>query len=257
MKFNCLKCGNCCREFGNHIRVENPPDFYDMYRFVNFNPKLTIWDFEKEYFNEYGVEPSLIIYDYIKQRCIIINYGIDTTPCPHLAENNICKIYENRPLVCKHFPSPIGDIKNLGFGEKIVGMKDVCEHEISLEELDEYLEIKKISYSNHIHYQFNIRTMEKKLLQRYGEAYIYHYIGSIIIPNIYFRFLNRLVSTCEIVPFLKGTKENTYELLELLKTAEKIDISKLMEEYGHNINIKSEYDALKKQFSEDYPDINF
>lgn len=86
--FECLKCGTCCKNLleeldgivgGLLLTADETKHFpYEM-----ISPKMAI-----------GVEkPEKVI-----------RYQLNVNDCPHIDEANNCRIYENRPLVCRAFP---------------------------------------------------------------------------------------------------------------------------------------------------------
>lgn len=93
LDFNCLMCGSCCHrtliyEDGLNLGVNLLPN-------------------EKKLFKSY---PDAIIpyFGYHKkghQKIKILSYQMIIKPCPMLdIKTNHCKIYDNRPLVCRAYP---------------------------------------------------------------------------------------------------------------------------------------------------------
>lgn len=80
-KINCLDCGNCCKTLG---------------------PKILDRDIER-LAKVLHIKPSAFIAQYLKidedQ-----DYVFKTMPCPFLAPDNYCLIYENRPKACREYP---------------------------------------------------------------------------------------------------------------------------------------------------------
>lgn len=83
----CLKCGDCCRQL---------------------------------IFMTYTLPPSYIEY-YEKKGCRIVGSSL-VIPyvCPHLSGDNLCKIYEDRPELCKEYEGQVGfyQPKGCGYGSK-------------------------------------------------------------------------------------------------------------------------------------------
>ena len=92
-KFECLRCGECCRNF--HIESE----YGTLGLFLMPN--------ERKLFLSYQIRP---LYGAgIKGRSrprpqVTYAYQIVQNTCPHLTEENLCAIYEKRPVSCKSFP---------------------------------------------------------------------------------------------------------------------------------------------------------
>lgn len=80
-KIDCLKCGNCC--------------------------KTTYTVFPEEDIEKISTHLNISISDF-KDRYVELDENGDwvsnSLPCPFLAENNECKIYEVRPRDCREFP---------------------------------------------------------------------------------------------------------------------------------------------------------
>lgn len=79
---NCIKCGNCCKRFEAVIDQEKEE---------NARTIAAI----KKVFADGKMKMVLSRYDQIKIRI--------EGPCQHLDENNRCRIYEDRPDICKNF----------------------------------------------------------------------------------------------------------------------------------------------------------
>lgn len=97
IKFECLKCGECCRNL--HIKVEKIG---------------TIGLFLLP--NELGLFPAETVVPLYgaglkgKSRPrpeVIYAYQILQNVCPHLTEENLCDVYDRRPLACRAFPLEI------------------------------------------------------------------------------------------------------------------------------------------------------
>ena len=73
---------------------------------------LSVWDWEAKRLNkkakELGIKadikPFRALFDLNTNKTIIMSYYLDHDSCPFLDEKNLCKAYEERPLVCKQFP---------------------------------------------------------------------------------------------------------------------------------------------------------
>jgi len=78
---NCLNCANCCR---TSLAVFGPKDVARISKHFSMSKK----EFIKKYLDPH---PD---YDYL----------INTLPCPFLAKDNKCTIYEIRPEGCRTYP---------------------------------------------------------------------------------------------------------------------------------------------------------
>ena len=89
--FECLQCGHCCRTlFKREGRITSGLTFFS--------------NEEKELFPKNLVSPATGLGWGTSGPKHIIHYQLNSNTCPHLDENNLCKIYDNRPLVCQSFP---------------------------------------------------------------------------------------------------------------------------------------------------------
>jgi Fe-S-cluster containining protein len=86
----CIKCGKCCRRFGVSLSIDD----------MNKEPKL--WDV--------AVPIQKINNPKLRKYMIENNHpwAIKLMPvsfaCPFLTAQNLCKIYDTRPQVCRDYP---------------------------------------------------------------------------------------------------------------------------------------------------------
>lgn len=80
-EINCLNCANCCKTTGPLFTNK---DVDRISKFLKMKPK----DFEQKYL-QVDEENDLVL---------------QSLPCPFLAEDNACLIYEVRPKACAEFP---------------------------------------------------------------------------------------------------------------------------------------------------------
>lgn len=112
-KFICKKCGKCCRNMRGRTYKEQhkfPPIV-----FFTVPPSLmTIGLFEwetpilrrkaKELSISLQLKPSFISWEQESQKAIATMWNLDHDNCPFLSEDNSCRIYADRPLVCQTYP---------------------------------------------------------------------------------------------------------------------------------------------------------
>lgn len=67
---NCIKCGQCCQQI--NFRIPLDPDLADLFS-AHYGHRV----------NATGIT--------VEHRCV------------HLGDDNLCKIYENRPEYCRNF----------------------------------------------------------------------------------------------------------------------------------------------------------
>jgi Fe-S-cluster containining protein len=80
-EIDCLSCGNCCRSLG---------------------PRITESDIDR-LAKAQKIKPSVFIEKYL-----LVDEDKDfvfkSMPCPFLAADNYCLVYENRPKACREYP---------------------------------------------------------------------------------------------------------------------------------------------------------
>jgi len=80
-KIDCLLCANCCSTIS--------PALYD--KDIDRMAKAL------------RVKPSMLVESYLRQD-EEKDWVFRQTPCPFLGQNNLCSVYEARPLACKEYP---------------------------------------------------------------------------------------------------------------------------------------------------------
>jgi len=82
--FECLRCGSCCRDL--------------IIKELGCSMGLFLMPHETSLFPSEIVSPMWRLGSEIK------NYQLNVNVCPHLTEDNQCKIYSKRPVICRAFP---------------------------------------------------------------------------------------------------------------------------------------------------------
>jgi len=92
IKFNCAKCGSCCRNISdkNSSLRGLPVLEWELKSLKKLNPNLK-------------TEPIDVFYDKKSKLYFCLGYSLIKEPCVFL-KNNQCSIHKNRPLICKAFP---------------------------------------------------------------------------------------------------------------------------------------------------------
>ena len=88
--FKCLRCGHCCR---NLLR-----------EFDGDLKGLVISPNERKLFPKKLISPRVGIGWGLMGPKHVVSYQLDANACPRLSKDNLCKIYNKRPLVCQAFP---------------------------------------------------------------------------------------------------------------------------------------------------------
>lgn len=86
-KIDCLQCANCCKNYSP--RFKNP-DIKRIAKVLRMK--------EGEFVSKYLVLDK------------DDDYVLKQTPCPFLAEDNTCNIYEDRPSDCERYPYTDEDV---------------------------------------------------------------------------------------------------------------------------------------------------
>lgn len=86
-KFDCLHCGNCCRNYSPRFKT---PDIKRIARHLRLRESVFIDTYLR--LDEDG--------DYVTK----------STPCPFLGADNKCSIYDQRPSDCHRFPYTDEDV---------------------------------------------------------------------------------------------------------------------------------------------------
>lgn len=111
--FKCLECGCCCKNL-----------FKEEFGILS---GLTFFFDERKMFPKRLVSPATGFGWGVSGPKHIIRYQLNTNRCPYLSQDNVCNIYDRRPLICQAFPlssmSTLGttvvDPKDCSFLEKI------------------------------------------------------------------------------------------------------------------------------------------
>ncbi|MEM2990114.1 MAG: YkgJ family cysteine cluster protein, partial [Halobacteria archaeon] len=117
-KFQCRKCGHCCRNLKRLRRLEDiGADKRPLY-ILEEDISLSLYEWEVEDFQLAGeklgkrisVIPVLICIDQLSNTPLSLIWNILDSDCPFLSESNLCLIYEQRPIICRIFPVRVSGI---------------------------------------------------------------------------------------------------------------------------------------------------
>jgi Fe-S-cluster containining protein len=50
------------------------------------------------------IKPSMVVWDEISRNALTTMWNLEHDDCPFFSEERVCRIYENRPLICQAFP---------------------------------------------------------------------------------------------------------------------------------------------------------
>lgn len=78
---NCLECANCCASISPSVQDK---DIHKIARFLKIKPSVVVKKFMH-------IDDE---HDYV----------MNVSPCPFLGSDNLCRIYQSRPLACKGYP---------------------------------------------------------------------------------------------------------------------------------------------------------
>jgi len=88
--FKCLRCGRCCKNLFREIEEGL------------FG--LNVFPDEKELFPKKFVSPYIGIGWGTSGPKYVVSYQLNINVCVHLSKDNLCKVYDKRPLACQAFP---------------------------------------------------------------------------------------------------------------------------------------------------------
>ncbi|MDP2749724.1 MAG: YkgJ family cysteine cluster protein [Nanoarchaeota archaeon] len=189
MKFDCIKCGECCMHIRGNLPEEEKAEFQALafgklpiIQVISVRDmSFPIWNFEYKQIQDFleknmnkkdyehymsMIKPARIIFDLNSNKTLIVAHCIMSDECVFLDKksNNSCKIYDVRPLVCKQFPFQSGPLA----GQKVYFGN--CPANDKLEFNDAILQDKE------------------KMLDIYGESYL-----AAAQKDIYMDWVNRTV----------------------------------------------------------------
>ena len=141
MEFECKMCGECCRNIRGRTHKKLPK--LPPYVFMAIPPSLTtigLFEWEvpilktdaKRLSIPLYIKPHAMIWDQKSKKAIVTMWNLDHDNCPFLSEeDNKCRIYRDRPLVCQTYPLfAIGILKDPGKLRRI-GLAD-CPNAVKL-----------------------------------------------------------------------------------------------------------------------------
>ncbi|MHA1339641.1 MAG: YkgJ family cysteine cluster protein [Promethearchaeota archaeon] len=113
--FNCMRCGLCCtNKFKSRKEIYVYPDEAEVLVVLAFQNKISA-----------KIKEDLVFPDIKNKILIVARYKIafNNDFCPFL-QDNICKIYDNRPLCCRAFPLIVSETNSGNFK---IELEDLCE----------------------------------------------------------------------------------------------------------------------------------
>ena len=235
-KFECSKCGNCCKTFSFSEKKETP--YFDDDGLICLNHlTLPLYDWEANMLREEAKEDSIvpykIIFDKKNNRCIVLQYTLNENTCPFFVDDS-CSVYNERPSTCRMFPCAIklGDVdKESKGGIDIFAFTNHCSSEINREDLLEMIGLNKEGSSETGSVQVN-----KNIYFRYGDSYV-HCLVKDVIDKTLMKFVQSLIDNGEIEPAKPGypiqflekriSNSNLVNISELYKQSKGEDLAKV------------------------------
>jgi Fe-S-cluster containining protein len=232
-KFQCLKCGSCCRNIKAKESGEEKPTPFFLEKsnvIVLTKPSLLIQDWEKTIFKEIDIFPSTILFDIKNNRSLVLTYTISSSSCPLITKDNTCQAYNNRPLACRGFPCPYVDT-SMQIGSSI--NSSICPAET---------EISKMSNQDPQSYR-------KYLKERYQDSFIAR-----LIQDFSLDYISKLIT--ELAKENKLKLANASYPIDFLKKRIKnsplIDVSQLIQEHtGSNFKDMIQSQDFKNMIEKD------
>ena len=222
--FECKQCGNCCIDFGES-------------GFLPLHP----WEAEilKKLADEKGVilniKPKGCFFDKKHNLAFFLQYGLYNNPCPFYI-NNLCSIYDNRPLVCKSFPLSRDPIMSLKYSPErgfFTNFAD-CKNHNPKDELKDFIVGNIVKW--------NANQLFPKLKESYGSNYFFcikqthvdyiinHYLGHLI--------KNKIIDPVKIKSLKKCEKYNPSYFLDFMVDINVLSKEKVDQIYTDLINFK-------------------
>lgn len=122
-RFSCIKCGKCC-VFSQNLQenAENKDDEFIEKKIPVYPEEADILEIlAKDNDIQLSLLEDNVLPDTLNQRIVVTRYQIlldedNNYRCP-FSKNNLCTIYDNRPLVCRAYPVSSKEIE--GFNREI------------------------------------------------------------------------------------------------------------------------------------------
>jgi len=193
-KFTCLRCGACCRTFQSENSAK-PGSFVSPITYLLNEQHLSLYDWEVKGFREElakinagrKVLPSVAFIDLKNKRLIAVNYTLDGENCPFL-KDNMCIIYNKRPIACRQFPCVPSQADVLfNYRTFHYNINDLC----GFERIDNTLRKRLEEIKD------DEKAIKKVLEERYGEAYHYN-VRAHRFNKVLSRFINELEQKGEV-----------------------------------------------------------
>jgi len=124
------------------------------------------------------IKPDAIIWDQNSKKAIVTMWNLDHDNCPFLSEDNKCRIYKDRPLVCQSYP-----LMTIGILAR--AHKDVNKmREIGLGDCPN---VVKLLFFDGKPFQARFSTVFNKLFEVYGKTFLgaLRYDGAVMLLSEY------------------------------------------------------------------------
>lgn len=168
MKFECIKCGICCKNLIGKIKESSLLASGEHLNAVFLAQPidkigLSVFDWEKEIMEEEGRKldiqvrflPLHFLVDKIDEKAVVLSWMLSHINCPFL-KNDECLIYEKRPLICRSYPITFLEIK-----------KSFDGFDIDIEISKECPKIVEIEFDENVYFDEFVR----KYYEIYGETF--------------------------------------------------------------------------------------
>ena len=228
IKFECRKCGFCCKKFGK-------------------GKGLPLWEWEVEKIKNaaseknisVNIKPISAFFDKKSKIAFCMGYAMFNEPCPFL-ENNSCSIYLIMPIVCRVFPlakTPFfSKDKEVNF-DKFAHCQNF-DHRLFIDNYTQYGNIKKMSP----------KETKKDYREAYGECYDYCFQNDMIGDYLQ-RIINDLIEKGRIK--LRKINELDYEKYKIYSFSEflekiGINMRDIFDLFGNHKKLNLFIEDLKK-----------
>ena len=119
-KFECKKCGKCCRNLRGRTKRKEPPSLPpDLFGNLSMSER-TIMLFEWEVTDlqlvaegltvDFRVKPDFMIWDDLSNVPLVLSWNLDHDDCPFISKENRCLAQDRKPLVCQSYPLQVSGL---------------------------------------------------------------------------------------------------------------------------------------------------
>lgn len=131
-KFECIRCGNCCKNLEKPLPETNSGPVYFLHRglLIDLGEKEGLEREAKKLGLKLEIGWAQIAIERVTGEAIGLAYSLKHSTCPFLGEDNKCRVWKNRPHICRAFPANayvnLWDAATKVRGKQKLGMNTGC-----------------------------------------------------------------------------------------------------------------------------------